>query len=108
MTNLAPATALKLAEVCEGGEGHAAHLAANGECPWCGVHSDMTEEEAQAILTGRVQSDEDAVQASENLAELMRNAGVIELPDRSGWLDTGSGPGHGTAWERHDDPEQTP
>jgi hypothetical protein len=33
------------------------------------------------------------------LAELMRNAGVIELPDGSGW--------YGSAWERHDDPEQT-
>jgi hypothetical protein len=100
VTDLDPATALKLAEVCAGGQGHTAHLAANDECPWCGVHSDMTGEEAQAILTGRVQSDEDAVQASENLAELMRNAGVIELPDGSGW--------YGSAWERHDDPEQTP
>lgn len=99
MTALAPATAHKLAEACEGREGHAAHLTASGECPWCGAHTDMTEEEAQAILTGRVQSDEDAVQASENLAELMRNAGVVELPDGRGW--------YASAWERHDDPEQT-
>ena len=25
-------------------------------------------------------------------------------PDEPTWYDTGSGPGHGTAWERHDDP----
>lgn len=33
---------------------------------------------------------------------------VIPPPgdDEPGWYDTGSGPGHGTAWERHDDPDQ--
>lgn len=98
MTGLSPATAQKLAETC-GGD-HVAQLAANGECPVCGAHAEMTEEEAQAIISGRVQPDEDAVQASENLAELMRSAGVIELPDGSGW--------YASAWERHDDPEQTP
>lgn len=99
MTTLSPMTALKLAEACKGGEGHEAHLSANGECPWCGAHDEMTEEEAQAILAEPVASDKDAVQASEKLAELMRNAGVIELPDGSGW--------YGSDWERHDDPEQT-
>lgn len=93
-------TALKLAEACEGGEGHAAHLAVNSECPWCGAHGEMTEEEAQAILTGEAASEEDAARASENLAELMRNAGVVELPGGHGW--------YASAWERHDDPEQTP
>jgi hypothetical protein len=99
VTNLNPMTALKLAEACEGGEGHTAHLSVNGECPWCGAQDDMTEEEAQTILTGHVASDEDAARASENLAELMRNAGVVELPDGHGW--------YASAWERHDDTEQT-
>lgn len=26
-------------------------------------------------------------------------------PSDPGWEDSGSGPGHGTVWERHDDPE---
>jgi hypothetical protein len=99
VTNLNPMTALKLAEACEGGKGHTAHLSVNGECPWCDAHDGMTEEEAQAILTEPVASDDDAVRPSEKLAELMRNAGVIELPDGSGW--------YGSAWERHDDPEQS-
>jgi hypothetical protein len=87
VTGLSPATAHKLAETCRS-ESHAAHLAANGECPQCGARTDMTEEEARAVL---------------------RSAGVIELPDSGGWLDTdtGSGYSYGTAWERHDDPEQT-
>jgi hypothetical protein len=105
VTNLALVTAHMLAEACEG---HAAHLAANGECPWCGAYSDMTEEETQAILTGGVASDEDAVTASGSWTELMRSAGVIELPDGHGWLDTGARPEPGAAWERHDDPGQTP
>lgn len=100
MTNLDPSTALKLAETCAAGPAHGVHLAADGKCPTCGAHAGITEEDAQAILTGRVQSDEEAVQASGSLAELMRNAGVVELPDGQGW--------YGSAWERHDDPEQTP
>jgi hypothetical protein len=106
VTALTPTTAAKVAETCRGN--HAADLAASGECPVCGAHADMTEEEGQAILSGRVQADEDAVQASDNLAELMRNAGVVGLPDSGGWLDTGTGTGysHGTAWERHDDPSR--
>lgn len=27
-------------------------------------------------------------------------------PAEPDWRDTGSGPGFGTAWERHDDPDQ--
>lgn len=64
------------------------------ECP----HSNNEGPAADAEHT--VQSDEDAVRASENLAELMRNAGVVELPDGHGW--------YASAWERHDDPEQQP
>ncbi|GAA1620805.1 hypothetical protein GCM10009789_87670 [Kribbella sancticallisti] len=61
-----------------------------------------------------VEADDEAVEQSADLEELMRNAGVIELPDSPAeppqWLDTGTGPGwpNGTAWERHDDPEQQP
>jgi hypothetical protein len=94
-----PLTAVRLAQACKGGEGHEAHLSVNGECPWCGAHDGMTEEEAQAILPGRVGSDDEAVGKSEDLAELMRNAGVTELPDERDY---------GTAWDRHDDPQQQP
>lgn len=31
---------------------------------------------------------------------------VVDPPPDTDWLDTGSGPGFGTAWERHDDPDQ--
>jgi transcriptional regulator with XRE-family HTH domain len=50
-------------------------------------------------------SDDDVLRQSGNLAELMRQAGVVELPDYGtarAWRHTGTGPG----WERHDEPEQ--
>lgn len=65
-----------------------------GEVPTCDRCAEFARREDHTV-----QSDEDAVRASENLAELMRNAGVVELPDGSGW--------YGSSWERHD-PEQQP
>jgi hypothetical protein len=70
-----PLTIVKLAQACEGSEGHEEHLRVNGECPWCGAHDGMTEEGAQAILSGLVKSDDGAVRASENLGRLRGVAG---------------------------------
>jgi len=71
----------------------------------------MTESGCDCGREHTVDADDEAVEQSADLEELMRNAGVIELPDTP-WKDTGSGAGwsesDGTAWERHDDPEQQP
>ena len=58
--------------------------------------------EADEARRHTVRTDDDAVRRSENLAEQMRNAGVIPLPDDDTPAD------YGTAWERHDDPEEQP
>jgi hypothetical protein len=75
----------------------------------------MTESGCNCGREHTTESDDEAVEQSADLEELMRTAGVIELPDSPAeppqWLDTGTGAGWAppsTAWERHDDPEQQP
>ena len=42
----------EIALACPAGEGHAEHLALNGECPMCAYHPAMGEAEAARLLEG--------------------------------------------------------
>ena len=94
-----------LSSECAGGaDAHAAHMDLNGECPWCGAWRDADgREHPEAEHT--VDSDDQALDQATDLADAMRRAGVIALPDqRAGkarrWVDSGSGPGYDPGQQR--------